>query len=99
MTGWALLIAACAATSGLVFMLVRSGFATYDPPPYDTQRETQHAIRIRDLRAGRAGHEACAAECSCGWMGETHTAQRTGVSAARRDGAKHVDEHLHGRRR
>jgi hypothetical protein len=99
MAGWILLIAGCAATCGAVFMLVRSGFATYRASPHETPGANQHSIRIRVLQTRLGSHEACAAECSCGWIGKKHSGTRTSAKAARRDGARHVDAHSHGRAR
>jgi anti-anti-sigma factor len=50
-----------------------------------------HAIVVKDLRARFDDVESYAAECSCGWSGQTHTGWRTSAREARRDGAKHVD--------
>lgn len=52
-----------------------------------------HSIRIRDLRLRFGDTESYAAECSCGWAGDTHAHWQTAAREARRDGAVHVDEH------
>jgi hypothetical protein len=55
-------------------------------------RTGEHAIRMRDLRKKFGDPEARAAECSCGWVGETQTG-RSAERAARRDGKIHVDQY------
>ena len=55
-------------------------------------RTDRHSIRIRDLRLRFGDPHAHAAECSCGWSGETRTGHQTGARGARRDGAIHVAE-------
>jgi anti-sigma B factor antagonist len=55
-------------------------------------RTNQHSIRIRDLRLRFGDPHAHAAECSCGWSGETRTGHQTARKDAKRDGAIHVDE-------
>jgi anti-sigma B factor antagonist len=52
-----------------------------------------HSIRIRDLRLKFGDTESYAAECSCGWTGESRTRWQTAAREARRDGAMHIDEH------
>jgi anti-sigma B factor antagonist len=69
-------------------------------PIHDTQHAAlagfqqlqEHSVTIRDLRARFGDPEAFRAECSCGWLGEVRTDQRTAGRTARRDGAVHVDE-------
>ena len=56
----------------------------------------EHSIRIRDLRLRFGDTESYAAECSCGWRGQTHTGWQTAEREAHRDGAVHVDEHGSG---
>ncbi|MDX6538869.1 MAG: anti-sigma factor antagonist [Gaiellales bacterium] len=56
-------------------------------------RTGEHTVRIRDLRLRFGDTESHAAECSCGWTGETRTRWQTAAREARRDGAVHVDEH------
>jgi anti-anti-sigma factor len=51
----------------------------------------EHSIQIKDLRERFGDPEVRAAQCSCGWSGETHTG-RTAERVARRDGTRHVDE-------
>ena len=53
----------------------------------------EHSIRVRDLRLRFGETESSAAECSCGWRGQTRTGSRTAALEARRDGVVHVDEH------
>ena len=57
----------------------RAGIASFRPG--------QHSIQVRDLRLRFGDPEAYAAQCSCGWLGETRAAERP----ARRDGTQHVD--------
>jgi anti-anti-sigma factor len=52
-----------------------------------------HSIRIRDLRLRFGDSETYAAECSCGWTGDSRTRWQTAAREARRDGAVHVEEH------
>jgi anti-sigma B factor antagonist len=59
-------------------------------------RTGEHSIVVRDLRL-RFGHtESYAAECSCGWKGQTHTGWQSAAREARRDGVVHVDEQRAG---
>jgi anti-anti-sigma factor len=53
-------------------------------------RHNEHVIHIRDLRLRFGDPEVCAAECSCGWTGESHTG-RTAERSARREATLHVD--------
>jgi anti-anti-sigma factor len=53
-------------------------------------RHNEHAIHIRDLRLRFGDPEVRAAECSCGWSGESHTG-RTAERSARREATLHVD--------
>jgi hypothetical protein len=53
----------------------------------------EHSIRIRDLRSKFGDAESYAAECSCGWTGDTRTHGQAAAREARRDGVVHVDEH------
>jgi len=56
-------------------------------------RTGDHTIRIRDLRLKFGDSESYAAECSCGWTGDTRTRWQTAAREARRDGAVHVEKH------
>ncbi|HET6173707.1 MAG TPA: STAS domain-containing protein [Gaiellales bacterium] len=53
-------------------------------------RHNEHEIHIRDLRLRFGDPELRAAECSCGWVGGTHTG-RTAERSARREATLHVD--------
>jgi len=53
-------------------------------------RHNEHVIHIRDLRLRFGDPEVRAAECSCGWTGESHTG-RTAERSARREATLHVD--------
>jgi anti-anti-sigma factor len=53
-------------------------------------RHNEHEIHIRDLRERFGDPEVCAAECSCGWVGSSHTG-RTAERSARREATLHVD--------
>jgi anti-anti-sigma factor len=55
-------------------------------------RSDGHAIVVKDLRSRFGDVESYAAECSCGWSGQTHTGWRTAAREARRDGTVHVDD-------
>ena len=50
-------------------------------------RPGEHSIQVRDLRLRFGDPDAYAAQCSCGWLGETRATERP----ARRDGTQHVD--------
>jgi anti-anti-sigma factor len=52
-------------------------------------RHNEHVIHIRDLRQRFGDPEVCAAECSCGWSGASHTG-RTAERSARREATLHV---------
>ena len=54
-------------------------------------RHNEHVIHIRDLRLRFGDPEVRAAECSCGWTGESHTG-RTAERSARREATLHVDQ-------
>jgi len=54
-------------------------------------RHNEHVIHIRDLRLRFGDPEVRAAECSCGWTGESHTG-RTAERSARRAATLHVDQ-------
>jgi anti-anti-sigma factor len=60
-----------------------AGIASFQP--------AEHSIQVKDRRLRFGDPDACAAQCSCGWSGETHTG-RTAGRLARRDGRQHVDE-------
>ena len=53
-------------------------------------RHNEHVIHIRDVRLRFGDPDLHAAECSCGWRGETH-AGRTAERSARREATLHVD--------
>jgi anti-anti-sigma factor len=53
-------------------------------------RHNEHVIHIRDLRLRFGDPEVRAAECSCGWSGESYTG-RTAERSARREATLHVD--------
>jgi anti-anti-sigma factor len=53
-------------------------------------RHNEHVIHIRDLRLRFGDPEIRAAECSCGWSGDSHTG-RTAERSARREATLHVD--------
>ena len=57
-------------------------------------RHNEHVIHIRDLRLRFGDPEVRAAECSCGWTGESYTG-RTAERSARREATLHVDEERH----
>lgn len=52
-----------------------------------TFQRSEHLIQIRDLRLRFGDPEAHAAQCYCGWLGETRAMERQ----AERDGTQHVD--------
>jgi anti-anti-sigma factor len=54
-------------------------------------RHNEHVIHIRDLRQRFGDPEIRSAECSCGWMGGSHTG-RTAERSARREATLHVDQ-------
>jgi anti-anti-sigma regulatory factor len=54
-------------------------------------RHNEHVINVRDLRQRFGDPETCAAECSCGWSGTSHTG-RTAERSARREATLHIDE-------
>ncbi len=67
------------------------------PPIHETRaaaiaglRAGGHSIEIRDLRARYGNPDARAAQCSCGWRGDTHTEPHWAGRNARRDGAIHI---------
>jgi anti-anti-sigma factor len=53
-------------------------------------RHTEHVINIRDLRLRFGDPDLHAAECSCGWRGESHVG-RTAERSARREATLHID--------
>ena len=56
-----------------------AGIASFQPG--------EHSIQVRDLRLRFGDPEAYAAQCSCGWLGETRATERP----ARRDGTRHFE--------
>jgi anti-anti-sigma factor len=54
-------------------------------------RHNEHVINIRDLRQRFGDPEICAAECSCGWTGGSHSG-RTAERSARREATLHIDQ-------
>jgi anti-anti-sigma factor len=54
-------------------------------------RGDDHSTHVRDQRSRFGDPDARAAQCSCGWQGETRTG-RTAERVARRDGMEHVDQ-------
>jgi anti-anti-sigma factor len=55
-------------------------------------RADGHEIVVKDLRERFGDVESYVAECSCGWIGNTHTGWRTSPREAQRDGSLHLDE-------
>jgi anti-anti-sigma factor len=54
-------------------------------------RHNEHVIHVRDLRERFGDPELCSPECSCGWVGGSHSG-RTAERSARREATLHIDE-------
>ena len=65
--------------------------------PVSLRPRGAHVIKLRDLRRRFGEPEAVAAQCSCGWKGETRHG-RTADRDARWDGRRHEELERNGGR-
>jgi hypothetical protein len=80
-------------------LAVDGGDSTTRAPERRRAGRLTHSVRVRDRRERFGDENVFAAECECGWTGESRMGT-TAERAARRDGEIHLDEHRppHGHR-